>query len=32
MLNIPKQSDKLVVAKIASKAHLKPFVAKKTKI
>jgi hypothetical protein len=32
MLNIPKQSDKSVVAKIASKAHLKPFVAKKTKI
>lgn len=32
MFNLPKESDKSVVAKIASKAYLKPFIAKKVKI
>lgn len=32
MINIPRQSDKSLVAKIASKSNFKPFVPKNIKI
>ena len=32
MFNMPLETDKHIVAKIASNAHKKPFIAKKIKI